>query len=167
MLLCGCQPPTNLYVAATTVVGVNAAVNTEQTAGHLKIGYDRDFVTVVPRSVAVPGHDQQREVMAALSCSEVEVTGIFLTGFKEYLATGQAARNYAQLYKIPSKPDPASAAGGTTTPSAAPSPPAGAGDPVVKAATAVAADATPTLGPVRAKNDKIFACFDNAPDTAK
>ena len=29
--------------------------------------------------------------MSALSCSEVEVDGIFLTGFSESLATGNAA----------------------------------------------------------------------------
>ena len=90
-LLWGCEP-TQLYVGATTVVGLNAAMNTEQTAGHLKIGYDRTFVTVVPKSVPVP--EGGREAMAVLSCSDLEVTGIFITGFREYLATGKAAMNY-------------------------------------------------------------------------
>jgi hypothetical protein len=84
-------------------------MNTEQTAGHLKIGYDRTFVIVVPKSVPVPNG---REAMAVLSCSNLEVKGIFLTGFKEYLATGAAALNYSSLFK------PGSGAGATATPEA-------------------------------------------------
>jgi hypothetical protein len=34
--------------------------------------------------------------MAVLSCSEVQVSGIFLTGFSEYLATGKAGVEFAK-----------------------------------------------------------------------
>jgi len=91
-LLAGCEP-THLYVVHTTVVGVDAGVNTQQTAGHLIVGYDRKFAAVVPKSVA--RDDGGKEAMAALSCSETEVSGIFLTGFTEYLATGEAAKEFA------------------------------------------------------------------------
>lgn len=94
--------PTNLYVAHQTVVGVNAAVNTEQTKGHLIVGYDRNFVTLVPKSVADPDNKSTnvadgggKEAMSALSCSDLEVKGIYLTKFVEYLATGKAARTLA------------------------------------------------------------------------
>src|SRR5258706_8153424 len=134
VLLCGCQP-TQLYVAHSTVVGVNAAISTEKVAGHLKIGYERDFATVVPKSVPAPGG---REAMGALSCSELEVTGIFLTGFKEYLATGEAAERYAALFKPkPAPPADASKTGVTSTGATSTTP----GAPAAGAAPAAAAAA--------------------------
>jgi hypothetical protein len=42
VLLAGCEP-NQLYMASHTVVGINAAVNPEQTTGSLLIGYDRSF----------------------------------------------------------------------------------------------------------------------------
>lgn len=93
-LLAGCEP-THLYVTSATVVGVDAGVNTQQTAGHLIVGYDRKFAAVVPKSVQ-RADGKGKEAMAALSCTETEVTGIFLTGFTEYLATGDAAKQFAE-----------------------------------------------------------------------
>lgn len=96
--------PTNLYVASNTVVGLNAAMNADQTSGHVIIGYDRRFAAIVPKSVQVLKEDgtldtsvdpDAREAMSVLSCSELKVSGIFLTGFTEYLATGEAARKFA------------------------------------------------------------------------
>ena len=49
-LLAGCEA-TNLYVTHHTVVGLDAAVNSEQTSGHLIFGYDRKSVTIIPVSV--------------------------------------------------------------------------------------------------------------------
>jgi|SRR5882724_12439093 len=96
--LAGCEA-SQLYVGADTVIGVNAGVNTERTAGHFIFGYDRNFATVIPKSV--PGvkdnpDPNAREAMSALSCSKVTTDGIFLTGFKESLATGGAADAYAR-----------------------------------------------------------------------
>lgn len=97
-ILSGCEP-TNLYVAHHTVIGVNAAMNTERTSGRLVIGYDRKFVTVIPKSVPIDGvANKQRDAMAALSCSEVEVKGIFLSKFIEYLATGEAGKKFAERF---------------------------------------------------------------------
>lgn len=97
--------PTNLYVASNTIIGVNGAMNTEQTAGHLIVGYDRRFAAIVPKSAPivdpktgelVPNVDPKaHEAMSVLSCSQMEVDTIFLTGFTEYLATGEAARRFA------------------------------------------------------------------------
>src|SRR4030095_15528226 len=75
--------PTNLYVGSNTVVGVNGSMNTQETAGHLIVGYDRRFAAIVPKSVPVldaEGKDTGgKEAMAVLSCSELRVEGIFLT----------------------------------------------------------------------------------------
>jgi hypothetical protein len=92
--LTACEP-TNLYVGSNTVVGVNGSMNTQQTAGHLIVGYDRRFAAIVPKSVPMADSEGE-EAMAVLSCSELRVEGIFLTGFTEYLATGQAAKTFAE-----------------------------------------------------------------------
>ncbi|MFO1026445.1 MAG: hypothetical protein U1E70_14820 [Acetobacteraceae bacterium] len=103
VLVGGCQA-NQLYVASNTVVGVHAAVNTAQTSGSLQIGYDRQFATVIPRSVTddptVPGNglplgSSGKEVMSLAGCSNLQVDGIFLSRFIENLATGRAAKNYA------------------------------------------------------------------------
>ena len=102
--LAACGEPTQLYIAHNTVVGVDAAVDTNRQAGRLVIGYDRQFVALAPKSVrhtddADPEckneDDGCREAMAVLSCNEVEVDGIFLTKFKDRLATGNAAKEAA------------------------------------------------------------------------
>lgn len=89
--LAACDP-TNLYVAHTTVLGVNGAMNADQTSGHLIIGYDRKFAAIVPTSVPT---EHGTEAMSVLSCSDLKVDGIFLAGFTEYLATGAAAQGFA------------------------------------------------------------------------
>ena len=40
-----------LYVSSTTVLGLDASVNTARTAGRVQFGYDRYFVTWVPQTV--------------------------------------------------------------------------------------------------------------------
>jgi len=157
------------------VVGLNAAMNTEQTAGHLKIGYDRTFVTVVPKSVPLRGGG--REAMAALSCSDLEVTGIFITGFREYLATGKAAMNYASLFN-PHPEDPDTGSDPIEKPPAPPAPAADANS----TSTGAAADAAKAAAETAAKmanfasledktksitQDKIFNCIDNPPTVSK
>lgn len=97
--LLGACEARQLYIAHDTVIGVNAAVNQARSSGRLMIGYDRDFVTVIPRSVDVAELGESgagREAMSAIACSEVEVDGVFLTRFVEHVATGRAARNFAQ-----------------------------------------------------------------------
>jgi hypothetical protein len=111
LAVAGCQPG-QLYVASDTVLGLNANVNTARDSGRFQFGYDRYFGTVIPRSTDIPngtndtglaGSEQGREVMAIIGCSDVEVSGIFLSKFVESLATGRAARGYArQLAANPS-----------------------------------------------------------------
>ncbi|MBR0672026.1 hypothetical protein GXW76_12665 [Roseomonas soli] len=93
LLLAACEP-TQLYTGARTVIGINAAVNLEQTSGSLVIGYDRSFAAVVPRSVEAPGQDG-RDAMSALVCSDLQVQGITIRHYSESLATGQAATDFA------------------------------------------------------------------------
>lgn len=108
---------TQLYVVHQTVIGIDAAVNNEQKAGHLLIGYDRRFLTISPKSVPMsesqksaknpqetmapqsPG-PQPKDVMAVLSCSHMEIDGLFLTKFVERLATGKAAKNFSEKNKV-------------------------------------------------------------------
>ena len=98
LALAGCEA-THLFVAHQTVVGVDAAVDTQMTKGHLVIGYDRNFVAIIPKSVDAGVSAQggpQRDAMSAVACHKVEVKGIALTQFTEYLATGEAAKTYAE-----------------------------------------------------------------------
>lgn len=92
LTLSACEP-VNLYVAHSTVVGLNAAGNVDRSSGHLIIGYDRHFGAIVPKSVPVA---EGKEAMSVLSCSDLKVDGIFLAGFTEYLATGRAATGFAE-----------------------------------------------------------------------
>ena len=109
--LIACGEPTQLYIAHNTVVGLDAAVDTNRQSGRLLFGYDRQFIALAPKSVP---HKQNsefpdvvcdapdakcHEAMAALSCNEVEVRGIFLTRFKDNLATGTAATKAATTIK--------------------------------------------------------------------
>lgn len=89
----GCEP-TNLYVAHDVVVGVNAQVSPDRQEGRLIIGYDRDFVTIIPKSVQVDG-GSDRDVMSLLGCTELTVGGIFLSSYTDSLATGEAAKLFA------------------------------------------------------------------------
>ncbi len=86
-----------LYVSSTTVLGLDASVNTARSAGRVQFGYDRYFVTWVPQTVEQK--DGGREVMSALNCTEVVVSGLALKKFDESLATGIAATNFAKHLK--------------------------------------------------------------------
>jgi hypothetical protein len=130
--LAACGEPTQLYIAHNTVIGLDAAVDTNRQSGRLLFGYDRQFIAPksvpdrpvqgpdavrepapapkpdrpVQGSAAAPERDECaepgancREAMAALSCNEVEVRGIFLTRFKDNLATGTAATKAARTIK--------------------------------------------------------------------
>ena len=92
--LTGCEP-NQLYMASHTVVGVNAAVSPDQTSGWLVVGYDRTFATVVPRSVQTPSGSQTRDAMSALACSSLSVKGITIKRYTESIATGEAAKSFA------------------------------------------------------------------------
>jgi len=96
VLLCSCEPA-QLYLANHTVVGINAKVNPEQGNGILVIGYDRTFATVIPRSVERTENGVvTRDAMAALVCSNLMVDGITIRRYTESLATGKAAKMFAE-----------------------------------------------------------------------
>jgi|GEM_PF-784839 len=97
LTLAACEA-NQLYIAHDTVLGLNANVNSARTSGKLVFGYDRQFGTLIPKSVDVEEGQtgNEREAMAVLACSDVGVESIFLTRFVEHLATGQAARNFAK-----------------------------------------------------------------------
>lgn len=78
-----------LYIASDTSLGVNGAVNTAQTAGKIVIGYDRKFVTVVPKM----NPNAESDVMSAYNCTHVEIKGLRISKFRERLASGEAATN--------------------------------------------------------------------------
>jgi len=94
-LLMGCEA-TQLYLAYRTNVGINASVNPEMTEGSLIIGYRRNFATIVPKSVPIAADPAGRDAMSALVCSDLVVTGIWLTSYVEYLATGAASQTFAE-----------------------------------------------------------------------
>ena len=85
LTLTGCQWGEQLYVAYDTKLGIDASVNTATSSGSIDLGYDRRFVTWVPRSVearerAAMGRPKMewrnwnpKEVMSVLACSELRV----------------------------------------------------------------------------------------------
>ncbi|MBY6005024.1 hypothetical protein KUV62_13970 [Salipiger bermudensis] len=89
----GCSPH-NLYVAHDTVVGVNARVSADRQQGQLLVGYDRDFVTIIPVTVQEPTGD--RDAMALLSCTELVVDGVYLSQYTDITASGKAAQTFAK-----------------------------------------------------------------------
>lgn len=95
LLLPACEPR-NLYVAHDTVVGVNAKVSQDRQQGQLVVGYDRDFVTVIPKSVDDPSGINKKDAMALLSCTELEVDGIFLSKYTDITASGDAAKKFSE-----------------------------------------------------------------------
>ncbi|NBC13332.1 MAG: hypothetical protein GVY09_08300 [Gammaproteobacteria bacterium] len=106
--LAACGGQRGLYVAHDTAVGVHGAVNTEKQSGHLMIGYDRDFATIIPRSVPVDEGSEDRDVMSLFGCNAVETEGIFLVRYTENIATGDAAADLASLFR--QEPDASSGA---------------------------------------------------------
>ncbi len=90
LALPACEP-NNLYVAHDTVVGLNARVNEGRQQGQLVFGFDRDFATVIPKSVELDNGDA--DVMALLNCTHLEVDGIYLDRYSDLTATGDAAIN--------------------------------------------------------------------------
>ncbi len=98
----GCEAR-QLYVAHDTVIGINANVNQTRTSGRVIVGYDRYFITLVPRSADMPPpengqppDEDDREAMSVLSCSKMQIEGVFLTEFTERLATGRAAHEFSK-----------------------------------------------------------------------
>ncbi|MEM5522498.1 hypothetical protein [Sulfitobacter sp. AS59] len=91
MAVTGCDNR-GIYVAHETVVGLNAQIKSDSSQGKIMLGYDRDFVALVP---TLP-HDSQgqsggRNAMSHANCTTLTVTGIFVTEYRDVSASGAAA----------------------------------------------------------------------------
>ena len=104
LALTGCEAR-NLYVAHDTVVGLNGRFSENRQAGKLVIGYDREFITLVPKGSDPTPDDSNddRDVMSSLGCSYLETSGVSLTRYSDLVMTGKAAKNMAA--KITSQSD--------------------------------------------------------------
>ena len=62
---------------------------------------DRSFATVIPRSVPAKAEDgtPTRDAMSVLACSSLSVKGITIQRYTESLATGEAAKTFADKLK--------------------------------------------------------------------
>jgi hypothetical protein len=86
-----------LYVAHDTKLGIDASYNAAMTAGSIDLGYDRRFVTWVPQSVEIYGGDNSaKEAMSVIACSMLQVGALSILYYDESMATGQAAKMFAQ-----------------------------------------------------------------------
>lgn len=90
--LSGCAT-NNLYVAHDTVIGLNAKLSDTRQQGSLVIGYDRDYVTIIPKSVTIPDGKGgvKKDAMASLGCNRVQVQGAQLVEYRDFVITGDAA----------------------------------------------------------------------------
>jgi hypothetical protein len=88
-----------LYVAHDTKLGIDASINTATTSGSIDLGYDRRFVTWVPRSVEIEEGNvdgEAREVMSVIACSNLRVGIVSIDYYDESMATGRAAVLFAE-----------------------------------------------------------------------
>lgn len=92
LLLCfsalgGCAMPGHqVYVASDTSLGVLGSMNSAQTAGKLIVGYDRAFVSLVPKT------ESGSDVVSVYNCTNLEIRGLRIAHFYERVATGKAAQ---------------------------------------------------------------------------
>jgi hypothetical protein len=101
LVLAACQNAgQQLYVAHDTKLGIDASYNTAMTSGSIDLGYDRRFVTWVPQSVEINGvGDNAKEAMSVIACSRLQVGAISILYYDESMATGRAAKMFAQQLK--------------------------------------------------------------------
>ncbi|HXV24197.1 MAG TPA: hypothetical protein VED46_08050 [Alphaproteobacteria bacterium] len=87
----------HLYVAHDTKLGIDASYNTAMTSGSIDLGYDRRFITWVPRSVEINDEDPDaKEAMSVIACSMLQVGALNILYYDESMATGRAAKNFAK-----------------------------------------------------------------------
>jgi len=97
LALGGCNWGEQLYIAHDTKLGIDASINTATTSGSIDLGYDRRFLTFVPRSVVIEdGDGTAKEVMSVMACSNLSVGIISIDYYDESLATGRAAVEFAR-----------------------------------------------------------------------
>lgn len=120
-LLLGLGACQNLYIASDTSAGIQASLNTARTAGKMSIGWERDFIVMIPRSVKVNSDEdgkaddknrknksssaqknhlnKEMETMSVASCTDFDTEGVYITKFEQRLATGEAARNLMETMR--------------------------------------------------------------------
>jgi hypothetical protein len=123
LVLAGCANwGEQLYLAHDTKIGLDASINTATTSGSVDLGYDRRFITFVPRSVEIEEQDTElvgsgrqtgegdgntedsqdventkaREIMSVMACSNLSVSLFTIDYYDESLATGRAAVLFAK-----------------------------------------------------------------------
>jgi hypothetical protein len=82
-----------LLISSSTVIGIDANLDTTRTAGRVQIGFDRYFVAWLPQTVQESGGV---EAMSALNCTDVIYGTLTIKKFDESLATGRAAVLFAK-----------------------------------------------------------------------
>jgi hypothetical protein len=126
LMLAGCTNwGEQLYLAHDTKIGLDASINTATTSGSVVLGYDRRFITFVPRSVEIEEQETElvgsngesgetdrnteeiggnaedtrtkaREIMSVMACSNLSVSLFTIDYYDESLATGRAAVLFAR-----------------------------------------------------------------------
>jgi hypothetical protein len=126
LMLAGCTNwGEQLYLAHDTKIGLDASINTATTSGSVDLGYDRRFITFVPRSVEIEEQETElvgsngesgetdrnteeiggnaedtrtkaREIMSVMACSNLSVSLFTIDYYDESLATGRAAVLFAR-----------------------------------------------------------------------
>jgi hypothetical protein len=108
LVLAACQNTgQQLYIAHDTNLGIDTSYNTAMTSGSIDLGYDRRFITWVPRSVDIGdanvGTDDSdtdaKEVMSVIACTRLQVGALTILYYDESMATGRAAMMFAQKLK--------------------------------------------------------------------
>jgi len=96
--LAGCAQPSHLIAVHRTTIGLSMAGSSEGS-GHFSLGYRQREVFVVPKTnLAQPGEQPRYEAMSVMSCTTVEATFLGPVDFRQTLASGDAATQYAQKY---------------------------------------------------------------------
>lgn len=93
----GCANTSHMALYQNTVLGVNGAVNPENSNVHLKVGFSRDFVTIVPK-VEDPDPNTpevKKEAGSVFATSRINVKGLGIPEVDEVIITGTAAHRFA------------------------------------------------------------------------
>ncbi len=88
--LSGCSDAIYFYQRST--VGFNAAANTPEGAGYMRLGYGRRFIAAVPET-------DGGEAVSIISCSTIDKNGMYDISVSEDLMTGGAATVFADKVK--------------------------------------------------------------------
>lgn len=89
----GCANTSHMALYQNTVLGVNGAVNPDNSNVHLKVGFSRDFITVIPK---VKREDGEMQAGSVFATSRTNVKGLNIPEVDEVIITGDAAARFAK-----------------------------------------------------------------------